>query len=161
MSPTPLPTLEQRNVQLIEKMVHGYAKQNLELIMPLFSDDAVYQDMRGGGVFGKTLVGSTAIRKHFAAYFRYLMPAHTYRDVDIFAEGNRVFAAWTLVLGDNLPPSQQFHIRGCDYFIIENGKVKEKCAFLKLNLGIYLAIIKMRLREIVHGAISPQTQVSQ
>ena len=49
------------NHGVIEKMVHGYATQDLEAIMPLFADDAVYRDMAGGGVFGKTLRGKAAI----------------------------------------------------------------------------------------------------
>jgi len=135
------------NHGVIEKMVHGYATQDLEAIMPLFADDAVYRDMAGGGIFGKTLRGKAAIRKHFSFYFRYLMPSHTYEDAVIFAEGNRVSADWTLVLGSQLSPARQFRVRGCDSFIVENGKVKEKCAFLKSGSGTYWAMAKIRLIE--------------
>ncbi len=133
--------------ELIAKMVEGYATQDLGKIMPLFADHAVYQDMAGGGVHGKTLEGASAIQQYFHMLFSKLMPSHTYENAVIFGEGDRMCASWTLVLGSDLEEEKQFKIRGGDFFVVQDGKVVEKSAFLKLNLMAYVAIARIRLIE--------------
>jgi hypothetical protein len=133
--------------QVIEKMVNGYATQNLDAIMELFDDNAVYKDLAGRGEFGNTKYGAPAIKRHFAFYFKYMLPSHTYEDTIIVGEGNRICASWTLVLGSDLAPSRQHRVRGCDFFIVENGKVIDKNAFLKFSIGTYLAMARIKLIE--------------
>jgi len=133
--------------RMVEQMVHGYATQDLDAILPLFDDNAVYRDMSGSGEFGNTKHGIEAIKSHFAFYFKYLMPSHSYDDAVIVGEGNRVCASWTLVLGTSLKKSSQHRVRGCDFFVIKDGKVVEKCAFLKFSFKTYLAIARIKIME--------------
>ncbi len=149
------------NHHVIEKMVNGFARQDMEDIMVLFADDAIYQDMSGSGIFGKTMQGKAAIKRHFSFYFKYLMPSHTYEDSVIFAEGNQVCASWTLVLGSRLKTSHQHRVRGCDYFLMENGKVKEKSAFIKISLTTYLAVVRIKLLEFFSVATTSSNVVPQ
>lgn len=133
--------------QIVEKMVQGYSCQDLNAIMPLFDGKAVYRDMVGSSEYGNTLYGSAAIKKHFTFYFKYLMPSHHYEDAIIIGEGNRICASWTLVFGSNFEESKQHRVRGCDFFLIENGKVVEKCAFLKFSFSTYFAMAKLKILE--------------
>jgi hypothetical protein len=133
--------------QIAEKLVKGYSCQDLDAITPIFSDNAVYRDMVGSGEYGNTLHGVIAIRKHFEFYFKYLMPSHHYEDAIIVGEDNRICASWTLVFGTDLEESKQHRVRGCDFFLIEDGKVIEKCAFLKFSFSTYIAMVKLKLLE--------------
>ncbi len=133
--------------QVVKKMVEGYSCQDLNAIMPLFAGNAVYRDMVGSNEYGNTLTGHGAIKKHFAFYFKYLMPSHHYEDAIIVGEGNRICASWTLVFGTDLDESKQYRVRGCDFFVIEDGKVIEKCAFMKFSFSTYIAMIKLKLIE--------------
>lgn len=142
------------NQTVIEQMVLAYSNQDLESIYSLFCPDAVYQDMRGFNVMGKTIRGSDAICKHFSFYFKYLMPSHTYKNSSVFTEGDKACASWTLVLGADLPEERQFQLRGCDYFLLENGLVKEKCAFLKSNWLMVPAIIRIHCLEKISGLLA-------
>jgi hypothetical protein len=133
--------------QIVKKMVQGYSCQDLNAIMPMFDDNAVYRDMVGSNEYGNTLYGVAAIRKHFTFYFKYLMPSHHYEDAIIIGECNRICASWTLVFGTDLVESKQHRVRGCDFFLIEDGKVIEKCAFLKFSFSTYIAMVKLKLLE--------------
>lgn len=136
--------------QIVKKMVQGYSCQDLNAIMPMFDDNAVYRDMVGSNEYGNTLYGVAAIRKHFTFYFKYLMPSHHYEDAIIIGEGNRICASWTLVFGSDLEESKQHRVRGCDFFLIEDGKVIEKCAFLKFSFSTYIAMVNLKLLEALN-----------
>lgn len=135
--------------KVIEKMVDGYATQDLDAIIALFDESAIYKDMAGSGEHGKTLPNAAAIRRHFSFYFKHLMPSHSYEDTIIIGEGDRVCASWTLVLGTNLKESRQHRVRGCDFFIVKDGRVIEKSAFIKGGLNTYLAMIRVKIMEML------------
>ena len=145
--------------QVIEQLVRGYASQDMSLILALFDDKAVYQDVSGRGTFGKTLSGRPAIKEHFSFYFKYLLPSHTYEDTIIVGEDDKLFASWTLVLGAGLKTSSQHRVRGCDFFVVKSGKVTQKSAFLKFSLTTCLAIARIKLIEMFLFNF-PKTQTS-
>lgn len=134
--------------EVIEQLVHGYAFQDMKVILKLFDEKAIYQDVSGRGTFGKTRCGTAAIENHFNVYFKYLLPSHTYEDTIIVGEGDKLFASWTLVLGTRLKSSSQYRVRGCDFFVVKNGKVIQKSAFLKFSLTTCLAIARIKLIEL-------------
>lgn len=133
--------------QVIEQMVGGFARQDLDAIMALFDENAIYRDMAGIGEHGKTLPNAAAIRRHFSFYFNHLMPSHNYEDTIIIGEGDRICASWTLVFGTNLRRSRQYRVRGCDFFIVRNGKVIEKSAFIKGGFRTYFAMARIKMME--------------
>jgi ketosteroid isomerase-like protein len=119
-----------RNRRTIQGMVDGYATQDIDAIMALFADDAVFCDVLGNGVRGDEYHGKAAIR-HAVARQLDLCGQHTYVDAKIMVEGDVAFASWTLVLGDpGNPKAARFE--GIDEFALDaNGQVTTKKAWLK------------------------------
>lgn len=140
----------QHNKQVITQMVMGFSNQDRPSILALFADQPQYHDVNGGQTYGRTYKSKAEIDKALLGQFSYLLPKHTYIDPIIFAEGDRVCASWTLVLGSDRASHKQYHIRGCDYFLLQDGKVIEKCAFVKANtFGFYSAILRLRTAELL------------
>ena len=83
----------------IQSLVDGYAIQNVDAIMSLLADDAVYCDILGNGVRGDEYHGKAAIRRAVVRQFD-LGGHHTYLNAKIMVEGRCAFASWTLVTGD-------------------------------------------------------------
>ena len=126
-------TVEQaaaRNRRTIQGLVDGYATQDIDAIMALFADDAVFCQIDGDGVRGDESHGKAAIRQAVARGFD-LCGRHTYVNARIMVEGDAAFASWTLVLGDPGDPNAA-RFEGIDEFALDaNGKVTVKKAWLK------------------------------
>lgn len=119
-----------RNRRTIQELVDGYATQDIDAIMSLFANDAVYCDILGNSVRGDEYRGKAAIRHAVARQFD-LSGRHTYVDARIMVEGDSAFASWTMVLGDpGNPKAARFE--GIDEFAFDkNGQVTMKKAWLK------------------------------
>lgn len=119
-----------RNRRTIQGLVDGYATQNIDAIMALFANDAVYCDILGSSVRGDEYHGKAAIRSAVARQFD-LSGRHTYVDAKIMVEGDVAFASWTMVLGDaGNPKAARFE--GIDEFAFDaKGQVTMKKAWLK------------------------------
>ena len=119
-----------RNRRTIQGLVGGYATQDIDAIMALFANDAVYCDILGNSVRGDEYHGKAAIRQAVARQFD-LSGRHTYVDAKIMVESDVAFASWTMVLGDpGNPKAARFE--GIDEFAFDaNGQVTMKKAWLK------------------------------
>lgn len=119
-----------RNRQTIQGLVDGFATQDIEGIMALFADDAVYCDVLGKGLRGDEYHGKTAIRQAIVRQFD-LSGRHTFVDPKIMVEGHAAFASWTMVIGDPAD-SKAARFEGIDEFSLNAaGKVTMKKAWLK------------------------------
>jgi ketosteroid isomerase-like protein len=119
-----------RNRRTIQGMVDGYATQDIDAVMALFANDAVFCDVEGNGVRGDEHHGKAAIRQLVARQFD-LCGRHTYVDAKIMVEGDVAFASWTLVLGDPSSPKAA-RFEGIDEFALDaDGQVTMKKAWLK------------------------------
>lgn len=114
----------------IQLLVEGYARQDVDGIMSLFADDAVFCDVLGRSVRGDEYHGKAAIRRAVLRQFD-LCGRHTYVNPMIMVEGHSAFASWTLVAGDPADP-QAARFEGIDEFVLnEDARVTLKKAWLK------------------------------
>jgi hypothetical protein len=114
----------------IQLLFDGYATQNVDGIMSLFADDAVYCDILGRGLRGDEYRGKTAIRRAILRQFD-LGGCHTYVNPKIMIEGLSAFASWTMVAGDPADPKAP-RFEGIDEFTLEgDARVTLKKAWLK------------------------------
>lgn len=139
--------LDVQNRVTIEKMVDAFSHQNIDAIMDLFSDDAIYHDVQGSKEKGNTYIGKASIRTYYKRIFN-IMPTHHYEDATILVNGNQAHANWTLVITPKNNTGSVFRMSGGDYFELEGGKVKFKNAWLKNIMAVRLAVLRMKLREI-------------
>lgn len=133
---------EKQNRRVIEAMVQAFTTHDLPQMTRWFAEDGVYKDAIGGGKEGKTYRGKAAIHSIFAKQLK-LLPIHTFEDAIIMVEGNRAHANWTLVLGRN----QEYRVRGCDYFELEDGLITLKTAWTKNHIQLGLMIAWLRIKE--------------
>lgn len=139
-----------RNRRTIQGLVDGYAAQDIEAVMALFANDAVFCQVDGDGVRGEECHGKAAIRQAVARGFD-LCGRHTYVDAKIMAEGDGAFASWTLVLGDPSDPKAA-RFEGIDEFALDaNGKVTMKKAWLK-------GLPRMRRELLTHNPAAVSRQ---
>lgn len=122
--------VSERNRQTIHAMIDGFAKQDIDGIMALIADDAVYCDILGVGPRGDEYHGKAAIRDAFTRQFAMAGP-HTYVGATIIVMGNTAFASWTMVLGDGDDQSAP-RFEGIDEILLDAaGQVVLKKAWLK------------------------------
>jgi ketosteroid isomerase-like protein len=127
---TALESRLERNRRTIQGLVDGFASQDIEAIMALFADNAVYCDILGMGTRGDEYHGKEAIRHAFTRQFD-MNGQHTFVDATIMVEQDIAFASWTMVIGDPLDAKAP-RFEGIDEFAIDvNGKVTLKMAWLK------------------------------
>ena len=125
---SPLKVASASNRDVIEGMVSAFSQQDIDKVMDLFSEEAVYYDVHGGSVSGKRYRGRGV--RLFNQRLFHRLPPHSYEDVIILVDGDQAHASWTLVI--ELPMvGKTLKIRGCDYFELQQGKVTLKSAWLK------------------------------
>jgi len=123
-------SLSERCHDTISEMVCAFAVQDIDVIMGLFAEDATYCDIRGDGQSGGEYHGKAAIRKAFVRQF-HLAGTHSYELPTIVANGQTVFASWTLVLGNAHDPAAA-RFDGVDQFALDgDARVILKKAWLK------------------------------
>lgn len=140
---TSTPEIEAQNRRVIEAMVEAFRTHDLPAMTRWFAEDGVYKDAIGGGKEGKTYRGKEAIHSVFARQLK-LLPTHTFEDAIILVEGNKAHANWTLVMGRN----QEYRVRGCDYFELEDGRITLKTAWLKNHIELSVMIVWLRVKEL-------------
>ena len=114
----------------IQSLVDGYAAQDVDAIMSLFADDAVFCDILGSGVRGDEYRGKAAIRRAVVRQFD-LGGRHTYVNPRIMVEGRSAFASWTMIAGDPADPKAA-RFEGVDEFALDgDARVTLKKAWLK------------------------------
>lgn len=121
---------DQRNRRTVQRMVDGFARQDIDGIMALIADDAVFCDILGKGTCGDEYRGKDAIRSAFVRQFD-LAGRHSYLDPNIMVEGECAFASWTMVIGDPANPEAP-KFEGIDEFAFNaEGQITLKKAWLK------------------------------
>lgn len=136
--------------QTIQGMVDGFACQDIDKVMLLVAEDAIYCDVLGGPPDGDIYRGKKDIRSAFQRQFDMCGP-HTFVNAKILVEGQLAFASWTMVVGD-LEDSKALRLDGIDEFTLdEQGLVLVKKAWLKGHA-------KLRNYLILHR---PQAVLSQ
>ena len=112
-------------VRLTSRFVDAFNRQDLDGVMGFFSDDARYEDSRGGAHDG-----NAAIRAAFEPLLSGRMGRIRFDEEDLFAEveAGKVMASWRLHLEvDGRPVS----MRGLDLLHFEGDRLVRKLAYCK------------------------------
>jgi ketosteroid isomerase-like protein len=116
-------------LDVLERMLDGFNRHDLEAIMALFSDDCVFESPRGPDPWGRRFVGLQEVRDGLGARFKGIPDVH-YGDGDHFVSRERGASEWTLtgttVDGDRL------EVRGCDLWTFRGDKIIRKDSFWKI-----------------------------
>lgn len=117
-------------LELLREVARGFDTHDLDLIMRHFAPDAVFESPRGPEPHGTRYVGEAAIREAFAARFAGI-PDVRYRDDEHFVDGDRGASEWTL--SGTTTDGQRIEVRGCDLWVIRDGKIERKDSYWKIR----------------------------
>ena len=117
-------------MQMLKAIAKAFDEHDLDGIMGHFAADAVFQAPRGPDPWGQRFVGLEPIRAAFAARFAGI-PDIRYQQDEHFVDGDRGASEWTL--SGTTTEGQRIETRGCDLWILRDGKVLKKDSFWKIR----------------------------
>ena len=115
---------------MLADIAQGFDTHDLDLIMRHFAEDAVFESPRGPDPWGTRFVGAVAVREAFASRFAGI-PDVRYRDDEHFVDGDRAASEWTL--SGTTMDGQRIEVRGCDLWVIRDGKIARKDSYWKIR----------------------------
>jgi ketosteroid isomerase-like protein len=120
---------EATRLDVLERMLDGFNRHDLDTIMSLFAEDCVFESPRGPDPWGRRFVGKAEVRAGLGLRFETIPDVHYGKD-DHFVAGDRGASEWTLtgttVAGDRLD------VRGCDLWMFRGDEIVRKDSFWKI-----------------------------
>ena len=122
-------------LHLIQDVTAAFDRHDLDAIMALFADDAVFESPRGSDPWGHRFVGKDEIREAFASRFSGI-PDVRYTGDEHFVDGDRGATEWTL--SGTTTSGERIEVRGCDLWTFRDGKIVKKDSFWKIRTTDHL-----------------------
>ena len=114
---------------VLEHVLDGFNRHDVDAIMSLFADDCVFESPRGPDPWGRRLVGQAAVREGFTARFDGI-PDVRYESEGDFVSGNRAVSEWTLT--GTTVEGERLELRGCDLWTFRGDEIVCKNSFWKI-----------------------------
>ena len=120
-------------IDLTNRFVDAFNRQSLDDVVSFFSEDAIYEDSRGGAHQGKE-----AIRAAFEPLVGGSRGKIRFDDEDFFAEvdTDKVLASWTLNMEIDGKPVK---MRGLDILHFRGSELVKKLAYCKAQTPAFEA----------------------
>jgi ketosteroid isomerase-like protein len=120
---------ERSRLDLLEQMLDGFNRHDLDAIMALFAEDCVFDSPRGHNPWGRRFEGRAAVREGLGARFTTIPDVH-YGDGSHFVAGNRGVSEWTLT--GTTTDGVRLEVRGCDIWTFRGDEVVVKNSYWKI-----------------------------
>lgn len=117
------------NLEILEALTAALNRQDVDAATALIAEDGVYFASFGPEPDGRTFRGREEVRRGFAALVE-TYPDLFYEDLQVFGDGDRAVASWTMT-GTDSRTGEWVAVRGCDIFELADGKIARKDAFRK------------------------------
>jgi uncharacterized protein (TIGR02246 family) len=110
---------------LVERFTDAFNRDDLDAVMALMADDAIYDEFNG-----VRSVGRDAIRKAFEPQFAGAFGRIRFHNEDVFvdAEQGKVLTRWVCSLEKD---GRRREWRGLDILRVEDGRITEKHTYAK------------------------------
>ena len=118
-------------IDLTNRFVEAFNRQDLDAVAGFFAEDAVYEDSRGG-----RHEGVPAIRAAFAPLLGGAMGEIRFEEEDFFAEpeSGKVMASWRLAM---TVEGKRVVVRGLDLLHFRGDQLVKKLAYMKAKAPAY------------------------
>jgi ketosteroid isomerase-like protein len=120
---------EATKLDVLERILDGFNRHDLDAIMAFFADDAVLEMPRGPDPWGTRLVGKAAVREELASRFAGIPDVH-YAEDRHFVCGDRGVSEWLLT--GNTTAGERIAVRGCDLWEFRDGQITRKDSYWKI-----------------------------
>jgi ketosteroid isomerase-like protein len=115
--------------ETLEAIADAFNRHDLDAIMSLFAEDAVFESPKGPDAWGRRFVGRDQVREGLAARFAGIPDVH-YGDGVHWVSGDRGVSEWTLT--GTTTDGDQLRLRGCDLWTFRDGQVVKKDSYWKI-----------------------------
>jgi ketosteroid isomerase-like protein len=120
---------DRTRLAVLERMLDGFNRHDLDAIMSLFADDCVFESPRGPEPWGRRFDGKEAVAEGLGARFTGI-PDVSYEGHGDFVSGERGASEWTL--RGTTVDGQRLEVRGCDIWTFRGDEVLVKNSFWKI-----------------------------
>ena len=110
----------------IENFNAAFNRHDLDAVMDAMTADCVFENTNPPPD-GSRVVGAVAMRAFWEKFFASNPDAH-FEVEDMIATGDRCVVRW---IYRKTKEGQPWHLRGVDVFRVRDGKVAEKCSYVK------------------------------
>lgn len=114
---------------VLERVLDGFNRHDLDVIMSLFADDCVFEAPRGPDPWGRRFEGKGAVAQGLGARFTGI-PDVSYEGHSDFVSGERGASEWTL--RGTTVEGQRLEVRGCDLWTFRGDQIVVKNSFWKI-----------------------------
>lgn len=120
--------------QLLADLGAAWDRQDVEGVLACFSPDGVYHDVLGARPLGNTYQGHAEIRAALVSTFSSFPGARLWPvGQPILGLDGQAASEWIFEYKE--ANGEMTQLRGCDFFVIDNGKVRLKNAYMKSYVG--------------------------
>jgi ketosteroid isomerase-like protein len=116
-------------LQVLERLVDGYNRHDVDAIMSLFVEDCVFESPRGPDPWGRRYVGKEEVARAVSTRFEGIPDVH-YGDGDHFVAGDRGASEWTLT--GTTAEGERLEVRGCDLWTFRGDELVRKDSYWKI-----------------------------
>ncbi len=114
---------------VLERMLDGFNRHDLDTIMSLFAEDCVFESPRGPDPWGRRFVGKDEVRAGLGMRFEGIPDVH-YEGRGDFVAGDRGVSEWTLT--GTTTTGERLDVRGCDLWTFRGDEVVRKDSYWKI-----------------------------
>ena len=120
---------ERSKLDVLERMLDGFNRHDLDAIMSLFVEDCVFESPRGPDPWGRRFEGRAAVREGLGARFT-TIPDVRYGGGSHVVAGDRGVSEWTLT--GTTTDGVRLEVRGCDIWTFRGDEVVVKNSYWKI-----------------------------
>jgi ketosteroid isomerase-like protein len=112
--------------EVIDRFNEAFNRHDADALAALLTDDTVFEDT-SPPPDGRRIQGKAAVLEHWRAWFA-RNPEAVFEAEDIIVCENRAVVLW---IYRKARSGQPWHLRGVDVFMVRDGKVAAKLAYVK------------------------------
>ena len=116
-------------IDTLRAITDAFNRHDLDAIMSLFADDAVFESPRGPDPFGRRFEGKAAVREGLAARFSGIPDVH-YSEDRHWVCGGRGVSEWLLT--GTTTAGERIAVRGCDLWEFRECLIVRKDSYWKI-----------------------------
>ena len=120
---------ERSKLDVLERMLDGFNRHDLDAIMSLFAEDCVFESPRGPDPWGRRFEGRAAVREGLGTRFT-TIPDVRYGGGSHVVAGDRGVSEWTLT--GTTTDGVRLEVRGCDIWTFRGDEVVVKNSYWKI-----------------------------
>jgi len=111
---------------VVDRFNEALGQHDAEAIAELLTDDTVFEDT-SPPPDGRRIEGKAAVVGHWRSWFQ-RNPDAVFDAEEVFTAGDHAIVRWVY---HKLRDGQPWHVRGVDIFVVRDGRIAAKLAYVK------------------------------